>query len=186
MKNTVAIASVAIAALALAACKGGQPAPQENASASASATLAATSESASAAPSQSACAPAPRLLLAKLNFGANAAKFADGTPEWTKLEANFTSAYQAACSSGWLAKKPLVDLRAKPKDSLTVANAPEANTVSLYFEEEGGSMVLEYPFVDSGNKVSVPDVDTLKEAIYCTAVGATEKEQEESGRCLVD
>ena len=26
----------------------------------------------------------------------------------------------------------------------------------------------------------------LKEAIYCYAVGASEKEQEESGRCLVD
>ncbi len=173
------ISIITVAALALAACKGQQPAPQ----ASASETAAAASQSASAG--QSACAPVPKLDVDAGSFGANAAKFAAGTPARSQFEANFATAYKAACDAGYFARQPLVDPTAKPRDTLTVSNAPEANTVAIYLSE-GPSMVLEYPFVDTENKASAPDVDTLKEAFYCTTVGATDKEQEEEGRCLTD
>ena len=185
MKNNGILATLAIATIALSACKGQQPAPQASASVSAPATVAAASASASAAPAQSACGPVPKFDVDAGTFGANAAKFAPGTPARTQFEANFASAFKAACDAGYFAKKPLIDPTARPKDTLTVFNAPEANTVSIYLSE-GPSMVLEYPFVDTENKASAPDVATLKEAFYCTTVGATDKEQEESGRCLVD
>ena len=52
-------------------------------------------------------------------------------------------AYEAACAAGWLAKKPLVDPRSAHKDTLFIANAPEANVASIYFND--AETVLEGP-----------------------------------------
>jgi hypothetical protein len=176
-------------ALALVACKAEQPTPQgdQSASATPSATLAAASERASPAPAQPSCA-AVRLDLSPSRFAEGRAAFADGKPGRTRLSDNFAQAYEAACAAGWLAKKPLIDPRAARQDTLFVANAPEANEAAIYFDDEGGAreMVIEGPFVDGEGHVQVPGVGAIKEAIYCYAVGATEKEQEASGRCLVD
>lgn len=186
MKTNGSLSALAIAVLVLAGCKDQKPAPQPGDSTSASAT-AATSESASAAASQPACAPV-KLELSPGRFAEGRANFAEGKPGRTRLAENFAKAYEAACTAGWLAKKPLVDPRSARKDTLFVANAPEANVAAIYFDEQAPARetVMEGPFVDGEGHVQVPGADAIKEAIYCYAVGATDKEQEESGRCLVD
>lgn len=171
-----------VSVLALGACKAEQPAPL----ASESAASPVPAASAAAVP-QAACAPV-KLDLSPARFAQGRANFAEGRLGRTRLSDNFAKAYDAACAAGWFAKKPLIDPRAAKKDTLFVANAPQSNVASIYFDADGSAreMVIEGPFVDGEGHVQVPGVKAIQEAIYCYAVGATEKEQEESGRCLVD
>ena len=93
-----------------------------------------------------------------------------------RTSANFAKAYAKACGKG------LIKGQALPR-RLFLLNAPDANVASIY--ERDGRMVLEYPFL-AGGKPNVPTADELHEAIYCAVKGATQAEQEESGRCLPD
>lgn len=181
MNSSSSFATLAIAALALAACKGGETAPQASGSASASGSAAAT------ASSDAACAPV-KLDVSAAHFAQGSDNFAEGKPGRTRIAENFAKAYAAACAEGMLAKKPLVDPRSAHKDTLFIANAPEANEGYIRFDEAGQPQetLIEGPFVDGEGHVQVPGADAIKEAIYCYAVGATDKEQEESGRCLID
>jgi hypothetical protein len=111
-------------------------------------------------------------------------QFAVGTQARTKLDANFTVAIAQACAEGLMAKTPLIDPRSKEKNTLFIANAPNANIASIYFNE--GATWMEGPFFADGQHVQVPGPDAIKEAIYCHTVGATEQEQETTGRCLPD
>ena len=101
-----------------------------------------------------------------------------------KTTANFGKAYKQACAAGMLKSRPLIPVNGANAGKLFLFNAPSANDASIYPGE--GRMVLEYPCVESDGKVSVPDAAELKEAIFCAVVGASDKEQEESGRCLTD
>ena len=103
-------------------------------------------------------------------------QFARNSGGFQKTTGNFAKAYARACAEG------LIKSQALPR-TLYLANAPDANDASIY--RSGKVMLLEYPFV-SGGKVNVPTVDDLHEAIFCAVHGASVKEQEESGRCLVD
>jgi hypothetical protein len=172
--------------LALAACQGEQPQSSEAPSGTA-APATATTAGESTEPALAGCAPV-KLALSPARFAENRAAFAEGQLGWTKLSASFVTAYAAACEAGWLAKKPLVDPRASSQDTLFVANAPQANAAAIYFDADkpAKEMVIEGPFVDGEGHVQVPGAGAIKEAIYCYAVGASAKEQEESGRCLVD
>jgi len=96
-----------------------------------------------------------------------------------QVVSNFASAYAKACAEG-LIQQPLVTAKDR---RLFLLNAPAANVASIY--ERDGRMVLEYPFL-SGGKANVPTADELHETIYCAVKGATQAEQEESGRCLPD
>jgi hypothetical protein len=172
-----------IAALSLAACsrEPAQPPPSENSAVAAPAQPA--TPAAPAAIALPACPPAPKLELSE--------EFGGGLAQMDRLKANFGKAYQGACEAGWLKKKPLVDPRAAHADRMLIISAPEANIVSIYLASEDvpasqRDMVLEAPFNDSEGAANVPTADELREAIYCYAVGATDKEQEESGRCLPD
>ena len=93
--------------------------------------------------------------------------------------ANFARAYTKACAEGLLKIKSLSNA-----PIIYVINAPDSNEVGIY--RSGKRTVLEYYFVDHDGKVNVPSADDLHEAIYCSVHGASEKEQEESGRCLPD
>jgi hypothetical protein len=125
------------------------------------------------------CARLPTLALA------NGAQLASEPMEETK--AHFADAYKGACAKGLLKDKPLIDPKAADQHKLFLVNAPEANVASIYLSEvDGNKMVLEYPFLTTDGKTQVPSADELKEAIYCSVVGATAEEQESSGRCLVD
>ena len=117
-------------------------------------------------------------------FAQGRENFAVGTTARNKLDANFTVALAKACAEGLMAKTPLIDPRSKEKNTLFIANAPEANIASIYFDK--GATWMEGPFFAGGQHVQVPGPDALKEAIYCHTVGATEQEQESSGRCLPD
>jgi putative methionine-R-sulfoxide reductase with GAF domain len=97
---------------------------------------------------------------------------------------NFAKAYAKACAEGLIKKKPLVTAKGANAGRLFLHNAPEANVASIYLD--GGRMLLEYPFVSADRKAHVPTTDELHEAIFCAVHGASEKEQEESGRCLPD
>lgn len=124
------------------------------------------------------CAP-PELALA------NGAQLASQPMEETK--AHFAEAYEGACAKGLLNEKPLIDPDAADREHLFLVNAPEANVASIYLSEvDGNRMVLEYPFLTTDGKTQVPSAAELGEAIYCEVRGATPKEQESSGRCLVD
>lgn len=112
------------------------------------------------------------------------AKYSAKSPAFVQTSANFAKAYAKACAEGLLKKTPLIDAKAKDKTHLILLNAPEANIASIYLN--GGRMVLEFPFVFDFGKANVPSAVDLHEAIYCAVHGASEKEQEESGRCLPD
>ena len=98
-----------------------------------------------------------------------------------QVTANFTEAYADACAEGLLKQKGLL---AADQKKLFLFNAPEANIAVIYDRE--GRTILEYPFVTPDGAVNVPATEEFHEAIYCAVVGATEAEQEESGRCLPD
>ena len=112
------------------------------------------------------------------------AKYSAKSPAFVQTSANFAKAYAKACAEGLLKKKPLIDPKAKDKTHLFLYNAPEANIVSIYLD--GGRMLIEWGFVTDFGKADVPTAADLHEAIFCSVHGASEKEQEESGRCLPD
>jgi hypothetical protein len=103
----------------------------------------------------------------------------------SKFTGNFRVALDKACAEGLLEGDPIVDERAHVRDTIFVMNAPEANVTSLYFGPSAAppAMLLESPF---GDPPQIPSVEDLHEAIYCWTRGATEQEQETSGRCLPD
>lgn len=122
--------------------------------------------------------------IAPERFAEGRQNFAVGTQARTRLDEAFTVALAQACAEGILAKVPLVDPRSKEKNVLFIANAPQANIASIYFDD--GATWFEGPFFVEGQHVQVPGPAAIKEAIYCHAVGATPEEQEQSGRCLPD
>ena len=94
---------------------------------------------------------------------------------------NFLVAFARSCADGLLRDGPLVDQRARVKDTIAVLDAPEANITSIYFAPP--AMLLESPF---GDPPQIPSVEDIHEAIYCLKKGATPEEEEASGRCLAD
>jgi hypothetical protein len=112
------------------------------------------------------------------------AKYSAKSPAFVQTSANFAKAYAKACAEGFLKTSPLISAKAKDKTHLILVNAPEANIAGIYLN--GGRMLLEYPFVTDFGKANVPSANDLHEAIFCAVHGASEKEQEESGRCLPD
>ena len=111
------------------------------------------------------------------------ALFANNSDGFRKTSANFTAAYAKACKEGLL-KKPLIGAGARDIGRLFIHNAPDANIASIYIAD--GRAVLEYAYVPASGKQQIPTKDELHEAIYCAVVGASDKEREESGRCLPD
>lgn len=104
-----------------------------------------------------------------------------------ETKARFAAAFGRACVNGLLESKEFLDPKADEQGRLFLLNAPDANVASIYLSEAAGNrMVLEYPFRTPDGKTKVPSPAELDEAIYCTMVGATANEQEESGRCLAD
>ena len=124
----------------------------------------------------------PKCDLPKLNFR-SAEQLND--KDRARYTSNFRVAFDKACTEGLMGGDPLVDQDATVKDTIFVLDAPEANVTSLYLAPPGAprEMLLETPF---GDPPRVPSVEDIHEAIYCWTKGATEEEQETSGRCLPD
>ena len=109
-----------------------------------------------------------------------------GPKDQARYVENFRAAYDKACAGKLFADRPLIDEGTTRKSTLFVLNAPEANVTSIYLGTTAGPpprMLIESPF---GTPPQIPSVDDLHESIYCAVIGATEEEQETSGRCLPD
>ena len=187
------LSAILLAAMLAAGCqKGGADHKQPAAPAKAepAATAAATTPKAAAAPASD-CAPEPKLALAR-DFADPRKAFAPDAPAFRQTQAHFDAAYRKACATGVLRGHPLMDPKAAQPDTLFLKNAPDANDAAFYRDGDANGpaadrvMVLEYFFLPADGASHVPSVDDLSEAIFCAAQGASEKEQEESGRCLVD
>ena len=109
--------------------------------------------------------------------------FSAGSRELAELDASVQAGFANACSKGFLKTESMVSHGAK-SGLLQLQNAPEGNVAVLSADEQ--RLVLEYPFVATDGTARVPTAEEVEEAIYCAAVGATVKEQEESGRGLAD
>jgi hypothetical protein len=181
-------ASLVALALALSACGQGQQPAAPAAPAKAMAPAVPERPKADAA---SACAPAPSLALAE-DFPDPHRAFAPGTAPYRRLDANFAAAYRGACARGLLRSHSLIVAGAAERDRLHIKNAPDANVASIYLGGEEGApraqrhMLLEYPFLTADGATHVPTESALREAIFCAVQGATQQEEEESGRCLAD
>jgi hypothetical protein len=178
------LALVLAGALALAACH-----EREAPAATPTATPSATASAAPAVATKAACAPAPGLALSH-DFADPQGQFAVGSAPFRQLAAEFAAAYKAACDDGTLAKEPLMPPDVPHPDTLFLTNAPDANDVAIYREsdesDQPGDMTLEYRFVTADGKTQVPSRADLAEAIFCAVEGASQQDEDESGRCLVD
>ena len=186
-------AGAILAILALAACGQHQQAGNQLA-ANAMAKAAPPAVSAAAATKAEpafACTPAPRLAPGD-GFNDAGQAFAAGSAPMRQLETNFAAAYRASCTPALLQRRALIEAGAADHDRLLVKNAPDANIVSIYLDGEEGApasrrhMVLEYHFVTADGAAYVPSESDLREAIFCAVQGASQQEEEESGRCLPD
>jgi len=187
----IRLACATLSALALVACQrggGGNASAEANRAAPSTAT-AAPAKHAAAAPTKG-CAAAPELALSQ-DFDDPRELFqADDSKPFAELRKNFAAAYARACSSGVLRGHKLIERGVPHPGTIYVINAPDSNVASFYRQAKDAAnpddMVLEYHFLTSVGEVQVPSVDDLGEAIYCAVHGASEKEEEESGRCLAD
>ena len=187
-------ARLAAAALAimLAACGQQQQAANDAAAApAAKAAVPAPAPPAAKAETASACASTPQLVLGD-GFSDARGAFAAGSAPFRRLEANFAAAYRASCTPALLQRHALVEAGAAEHDRLRVKNAPDANVAAFYLDGEEGApastrhMVLEYPFLTADGATHVPTESELREAIFCAVHGATQQEEDDSGRCLAD
>jgi hypothetical protein len=185
-------ATLAFAALAIVGCRARDEAARNTAPAAPAAqTATAAAPAAPKAEAPPACAPAPSLALAQ-DFADPRHAFAPGTVPFRRLEANFATAYRSACDRGVLRGRALIEAGTAERDRLRIKNAPDANVASIYLDGAEGTppsrrhMVLEYPFLATDGTTHLPSESELAEAIFCAVQGASQREEEESGRCLPD
>jgi hypothetical protein len=116
--------------------------------------------------------------------------FAPASERFVKLQENVRAGFQRACDKGLIAGSNIAELQSVPMRRLWIENIPDGNVASLSADQlpggTGWRLLLEHPFVASDGSVSVPSAADIEEAIHCAVRGATEQEQQESGRCLVD
>lgn len=133
--------------------------------------------------------PVPAIELAepKADF---AARFARGSDARRKTEAAARTGFRSACAKGLLHGDTIPKLSGVSVRRLLLENWPDANVALIEADQltggTGWRLMLGYPFVASDGSVNVPTAEEIEEAIYCAVRGATEQEQEESGRCLPD
>jgi hypothetical protein len=135
-----------------------------------------------AEPASARCAP-PTVMLTGNDKGF-ISKFWVGTPRRRTMEDNVRAAFKSACKKHLLSGSTIAKLGGVSSRRLYLLNAPNANVASIY--NRSGRLLLEYPFVSADRSTDVPSAADIEEAIFCAVHGASEKEQEESGRCLPD
>jgi hypothetical protein len=116
-------------------------------------------------------------------------RFAPGTESLAALSENVAAGFRRACEQGLLDSGSILSVPRRSAARLIIENAPEANIASFSADQRPDGdwrLILEYPFVRTDGAVGVPSTDEIAEAIFCAVRGASEQEQEESGRCLPD
>ena len=98
---------------------------------------------------------------------------------------NFRIAFDKACAEKLIDGGLLTDEKSYDRSVIYVVGANEANISSIYFAPSAAppATMMEVPF---GDPPQIPSAEELHETIYCWTKGATEEEQETSGRCLPD
>ena len=134
------------------------------------------------APPLAKVAPLQKCEMPRLDFGSGQGLSEKDRARFTD---NFRIAFDKACAEKLLDDGYLTDERAYDRSVLHVVAANEANIASIYFAPSGAppTTMMEVPF---GDPPQIPSVEELHETIYCWAKGATEEEQETTGRCLPD
>lgn len=139
------------------------------------------------------CAAVPEVARSRLHFADPRGTLSAQRGPIDQTATNFQAAYSRACSEGLLSAKPLIDPRSADKRHIFLANAPDANVASIYFDQDAQlapkewNTVIEYSFYSAdGDAVTVPTAEELHEAIYCAVHGATPEEEQKDGRCLPD
>lgn len=177
----------ALALLGLSGCQRAAEPKQATTTAPKAVAAGASQQTPSRPPAR--CAPAPTLAQSD-DFADPRDEFGEDSQPFMRLVANFGAAYVKACEEGIMKGQRLVPPGTPHPDTLFLVNAPDSNIASIYRESEEqaqpGDMALEYYFLTSDGKRHVPSVNDLHEAIYCAVVGATQQEEEASGRCLPD
>jgi hypothetical protein len=189
------LSAILLASVALSACQQGRSSGNETAAAAKPGPAA--TRAAAPAPQQaraalpSDCAPEPKLALGK-DFADPRKAFAPDAPAFRQTAVHFDAAWRKACAAGMLRGHPLMEPGAAQPDTLFLKNAPDANVAAIYRDGDdsappaGRVMVLEYFFLPADGANHVPTADELGEAIFCATQGASQGEEEGSGRCLVD
>ena len=116
-------------------------------------------------------------------------RFGGGTAEFEKLARNVAEGFRVACAKGLIDSGSLLGVPRRSAKQLAIQNLPDGNVAMFEADQVAdGSwrLLLSYPFVGSDGSVNVPTAAEVTEAIHCAVRGASEQEQEESGRCLAD
>ena len=133
--------------------------------------------------------PVPAIELAepKADF---AARFSRTSDARRKTETAVREAFRTACAKKLITGATIPKLSGVTTERIFLENWPDANAALIEADQltggTGWRLMLGYPFVASDGSVNVPSPEEIEEAIYCAVRGATEQEQEESGRCLPD
>ena len=140
------------------------------------------------APPSGAC-PVPKVA-APAGDSAFARRFAGGTPAFRQLSNSVASGFRRACANGLVDRTGMLGLAASGGAvAVALANAPDANIASITAApgpQGARQLIIEYPFLASDGTLNIPNDEVVEEAIFCAVRGASEAEQEESGRCLPD
>ena len=125
--------------------------------------------------------PQPKCEMPRLEFSVEGLS----QKQQARFTDNFRVAFDKACAENLFEDGYLTDERAFDRSVLHVVGANEANVASIYFAPSGAppTTMMEVPF---GDPPQIPSAEELHETIYCWTKGATEEEQETTGRCLPD
>jgi hypothetical protein len=131
------------------------------------------------------CNPYPGLRFSeKMNFEGGSEGAVARYGIW--LSSNFRKAYLVACQKGYFRKTQLT----RSGGGVVLFGGKDVNVPSFVdgIEAYGArSIDIAFEFPSPNDKrLAPPSVPSILEAIYCRVIGATAKEQERTGRCLVD
>ena len=116
-------------------------------------------------------------------------KFGASTSAFRQAAANIRQGFRRACARKLRVQAIFPALRGDDVRRIHLHNWPDANEFMIEAEQRRTGtwrLMLSGPFAASDGSVNVPSAAAVEEAITCAAGAVSRKEQEESGRCLVD
>jgi hypothetical protein len=143
-------------------------------------------------PKVPAAAPAPcpiPELLPPEGSGPFEQAFASSTAAFRQTAASIRDGFRRACGKDLRVRSQFTDLSEADAKRIALENWPDANVPMLETSQRPDGtwrLMLGGPFLASDGSVNVPTAAEVEEAIFCAVKGASEEEQAESGRCLVD
>ena len=118
-----------------------------------------------------------------------AAKFGASTAAFRNTAANIRDGFQRACVKGLRIASTFPDIRGGDTRRIHFENWPDANEFVIEADQRSNGtwrLMLSGPFAATSGEINLPSPAAVEEAIACAVGAVSEKEQAESGRCLVD